>query len=244
MTGGVQSFIGVDLGWYGKPSGLAALEWRQGKLRLEEVTRIEGTAEIFDWIQSRTGDADAVVAVDAPLVIPNQAGIRVAERELNQQYRRFHAGCHAANLGRPFANYLVSFSQKLCRLGFQHGADMRARQSGRFQIEVHPHAATVSLFDLPLICKYKRGRRADCARELERLRRLMLTRLPRLQPRLQLSGLPELPAQGRLKPAEDQIDAVLCAYIAAHCWYWGQERNSVFGNLKDGYIVVPKKSSS
>ena len=54
----------------------------------------------------------AVAAVDAPLVIPNQTGIRPAERDLNRDFRRFHAGCHAANLGRPFAEKVLSFSRR------------------------------------------------------------------------------------------------------------------------------------
>jgi predicted RNase H-like nuclease len=42
--------------------------------------------------------------------------------------------------------------------------------------------------------------------------------------------------------AEDQLDAVLCAYIAAHYWLWGEERNQILGTAADGYIVVPKRS--
>ena len=47
----------------------------------------------------------------------------------------------------------------------------------------------------------------------------MLSRLPLLHPALSLR-LPGVPNTGHLKPVEDQIDAVLCAYIAAHWWYW------------------------
>src|ERR1051325_4891021 len=44
----------------------------------------------------------------ASLVIRNQSSIRPAERELNADFRRFHAGCHAANLGpiRPEGDLL------------------------------------------------------------------------------------------------------------------------------------------
>ena len=236
-----QIFIGVDLGWYGKPTGLAALNWSGKELTLIEATRIEESSAIANWIQSRVQKADAVVAVDAPLVIPNQAGCRAAEHALSKEFRRCHAGCHAANLSRPFAAHVLKFSDLLGQLGFQHGAELTPKQCGRFQIEVHPHAASVSLFDLPQIVKYKKGRRADRARELGRLRNLMMERLTQLQPRLPLPYLPELPASGPLKPVEDQIDAVLCAYIAAHWWYWGKERNTVFGSLNDGYIVVPRQ---
>ncbi len=212
------------------------------KVCLSETLLVWKTSdEILNWIQAEVGDDTAVVAVDAPLVIRNSSGIRDAERAMNQEFRRFHAGCHAANLGRPFAQKVLSFSRRLADLGFGHGAEMTAREKGRFQIEVHPHAATVNLFNLSRIVKYKRGRRADRAQELRRLRRLMLSRLPRLRPALSLR-LPGIPKVGNLKPVEDQIDAVLCAYIAAHWWFWGTRRNHVYGCGETGYIVVPERT--
>lgn len=236
-------FLGVDLGWYGKPSGLASMAINSQGLHLRKTARLQDTDDILGWIRSEAGQGSAVVAVDAPLVICNHTGIRDAERGLNRDFRRFHAGCHAANLGRPFAQIVTSFSQRLASLGFLHGATMSARQEGRFQIEVHPHAAMVNLFDLARIVKYKRGRRAARCKELRRLRRLMLSRLPLLNPALSLC-LPGVPNTGNLKPVEDQIDAALCAYIAAHWWYWTNERNRVYGCGETGYIVVPERNLS
>jgi predicted RNase H-like nuclease len=236
----MSTFIGVDLGWYGKPSGLASIGLNGAGLSLRDITRLEDTDQILRWIQSEAGRGGAVVGVDAPLVIRNSTGIRPAERELNRDFRRFHAGCHAANLGRPFAQKVVSFSQRLAELGFLEGADMTARKSGRFQIEVHPHAASVNLFGLERIVKYKRGLREKRASELRRLRELMLTRLPLLDPSLSLQ-LPAVPKAGNLKPVEDQIDAVLCAFIAAHWWFWATQRNRVYGAAGAGYIVVPDR---
>lgn len=237
------AFLGVDLGWYGKPSGLASIAFDREGLSLRNVTRLEDTDDILRWVKSEAGDGSTVVAVDAPLVIRNRTGIRDAERELNREFRRFHAGCHAANLGRPFAENVLSFSRRLETLGFRHGAEITARQEGSFQIEIHPHAATVNLFDLPLIVKYKRGRRGERAKELRRLRRLMLKHLPLLDPALSLR-LPPIPNAGNLKPVEDQIEAVLCAYIAAHWWLWAKQKSHVYGCRKTGYIVVPERTSS
>ena len=234
----MNTFIGVDLGWYGKPSGLASITLEGSLLRLRSITRLADMNEIVNWIRSEAGRGSAVAAVDAPLVIRNQTGIRPAERELNRGFRRFHAGCHAANLGRPFAKNVVTFSRLLEEAGFRHGAKMRVRQAGRFQIEVHPHAATVNLFGLPRIVKYKRGAREARARELRRLRRLMLTCLPQMEPALS-ARLPRVPGIGNLKPVEDKIDAVLCAFIAANWWWWTTQRNRLYGNEDSGYIVVP-----
>jgi predicted RNase H-like nuclease len=230
-------FIGVDLGWFGKPTGLASIRLHRG-LRQYQISRLEGWDNILAWVQQEAGSGNAVIAVDAPLIIRNQTGIRPAERDLNRDFRRFHAGCHAANLGRPFARNVTAFSQQLETAGFRHNDALEPRQPGRFQFEVHPHAASVRLFDLEQIVKYKRGLRAHRARELNRLRRLMQEQLPSRRPAFS-PELPPLPGTGPLKPAEDQIDAVLCAYIAAHWWYWGMQRNTVYGSVESGYIVVP-----
>jgi predicted RNase H-like nuclease len=202
----MKMFIGVDLGWYGKPSGLASIGLHEAGLSLRNVARVQGADQVLRWIQSEAGSGTSVVAVDAPLVIQNETGIRPAERELNQDFRRFHAGCHAANLLRPFAQNVISFSNQLSGLGFIEGADLKPKQSGCFQIEVHPHAATVNLFGLERIVKYKRGRRNQRESELRRLRELMLTSMPLLNPALTLQ-LPVVPLAGNLKPVEDQIDA-------------------------------------
>jgi predicted RNase H-like nuclease len=108
---------------------------------------------------------------------------------------------------------------------------------------VHPHAATVNLFGLDRIVKYKRGTRRQRARELRRLRTLALSRLPALDPALQVC-LPPVPRTGKLKTVEDKIDAVMCAYIGAHWWHWGTQRNRLYGNEQTGYIVVPQTRRS
>jgi predicted RNase H-like nuclease len=239
----MYTFIGVDLGWYGKPSGLASIRFDGADLRLHHIARVESVDEIVGWILTEAGNGSAVAAVDAPLVIANQTGIRSAERDLNRDFRRFHAGCHAANLGRPFAPKVIAFSRRLEAAGFRHGALLQPRQEGRFQIEVHPHAASVSLFGLDRIVKYKRGPRAARARELRRLRRLIAARLPVLDPAVPVR-LPSVPVTGSTKPAEDKIDAVLCAYIGAHWWFWGPARNTLYGSETDGYIVVPGRGQT
>ena len=237
-----QAFIGVDLGWFGKPTGLACLQRTDDSFTLTAVARIEGTPQILQWIEAQAGSAGTVVlGVDAPLVIRSQTGIRPAERLFNADFRRYHAGCHPANLGRPFAANVLAFSQALRDLGFEHGPDIASRPAGRYQIEVHPHSASVNLFDLPRIVKYKRGLRDARARELRRLRSLVARALPALDRPLELPRLPSIPRAGNLKPAEDRIDAVLCAYIAAHWWYWGRERNSVYGTKEEGYLIVPQR---
>jgi len=217
--------------------------WIDRALQLTDIERVEKEKHILDWIAEKTGASAAVVAVDAPIIIRNKGGIRPAERALNAVFRSFHAGCHPANLERPFARYVSGFSRALESMGFGFNLGMAPQGPGRFQIEVHPHAASVNLFRLPRIVKYKRGRRAERARELRRFRQLLLDHLPELEPGASKLDLPKVPYRGNIKEVEDQLDAVLCAYIAAHWWYWGTTQNTIFGDRETGFIVVPNLKS-
>jgi pyridoxamine 5'-phosphate oxidase len=186
----------------------------------------------------------AGIGIDAPIVIPNATGMRVADRLAHSLYGRYHAGAYPASRARRFWKRTTRLSSSLAKLGFGHGDEWAPKSSGRFQIEVHPHAASVQLFLLDRIVKYKKGRLAERVGELKRLRGLLLERLPALVPRLALTELPEIPTSGReLKAVEDQLDALLAAYIAAHWWYWGRERNEVLGNSRLGYIIVPHRQT-
>ena len=97
----VNTFIGVDLGWYGKPSGLASIALEGSGLHLRNIARLESADAILEWIQSEAGSGSAVVAVDAPLVIRNQTGIRPAERELNRDLPPFPCRLPRRQSGPP-----------------------------------------------------------------------------------------------------------------------------------------------
>ncbi|MCU0569364.1 MAG: DUF429 domain-containing protein [Oculatellaceae cyanobacterium Prado106] len=189
----------------------------------------------------------AGIAVDAPTLISNPTGMRLPDRLAHQYFGRYHAGCYPANLASPFAQRTLEFGLSLEQRGFFHAPEICPQQSGRFQIEVFPHPATIHLFGLERIIKYKKGRVAERRAELSRLRDLILQVLPTLQPALIFDqDLPAIPSTGEaLKAVEDQLDSLICAYVAAHWWYWGLERNWVLGaetpelSKTTGYIVVP-----
>ena len=93
----------------------------------------------------------------------------------------------------------------------------------------------MELFGLDKIFKYKKGARADRVLELARLRLTMKEKLPVKG----LQRLPEIPQRGDLKPVEDELDAVLCAYAAFHWGRWGLRRNRILGDVEEGCMVVP-----
>lgn len=268
MTDGTRTlatarFIGVDLGWTSGATGLSCLEWNGQTLHIRAMTCELAIANILAWIESQLDEGSekaalnaTVIAVDAPTLIPNATGMRVPDRLAHKYFRRYHAGCYPANLGRPFAQRTVDFGLKLESMGFRHQPHLAKPQSpGRYQLEVFPHAAIIHLFQLNQILKYKKGRLAERRTELLRLRKLMRSHLPQLTPALCLPestllppaessstriDLPDIPAGGRaLKAIEDQVDSLICAYVAAHWWYWGQSKNWILGDRTTGYIVVP-----
>lgn len=238
-----MKFIGVDLGWSSGASGLCCLEWRSGKLTLLDLQRVMAIADILAWIDGWIApDQPGMVAVDAPTLIPNETGMRLCDRLAHKHFGKYHAGCYPANLGSTFAQRTLAFGLSLEERGFRHAPMIQPQQPGRFQIEAFPHPAIVHLFDLPRILKYKKGTLAERRPELARLRHYIHESLPLHDPPLDvsLSAIPEIPLKGtELKAVEDQLDSLICAYIAAHWWHWGTERNLVLGDRAEGYIVVP-----
>lgn len=236
-----MKFLGIDLGWSSGPTGLCCLEWRDGNLHLLDLTRTLETSEILAWVDNAIAATEsAVIAVDAPTLIPNAAGMRLPDRLTHQLFGRYHAGCYPANLGRPFATRTVEFGLSLETRGFAHAPTIASQQPGRYQIEVFPHPAIIHLFGLDRILKYKKGQLLERRSQLGELRRYILEGLPNREPALAPIDLPEIPSKGTdLKAIEDQLDSLICAYVAAHWWYWGLARNWVLGDRAQGYIVVP-----
>lgn len=244
-----MKFLGIDLGWSSGASGLCCLAWQEGQLRLLALDHRLAIADILTWVDTWAGAAEpALVAVDAPTLIPNSAGMRLPDRLTHHHFGRYHAGCYPANLGRPFAQRTIGFGISLEQRGFAHAPSIQPRQPGRYQIEVFPHPATVHLFGLQQILKYKKGRLANRQAALTRLRQYILDVLPALEPALNfdhqpsspLLPLPPIPSRGAaLKALEDQLDSLICAYVAAHWWYWGTDRNWVLGDRASGYIIAP-----
>lgn len=245
-----MKFLGIDLGWRSGESGLCCLQFHSpgDHLELLSVTRQLSLTDIFAWVDHWLPAKEmGLVAVDAPTIIPNHTGTRLPDRLTHKYFGKYHAGCYPANLNRPFAERTVTVGQELLTRGFHHAPTMEPRQLNRYQIEVFPHPAMVHLFGLSQIIKYKKGNLVHKKAELQRFQKLCKTILPNLTPALDchtaltqpLWQSPEMLKGKELKALEDQLDSLICAYIGAHWWYWGTERNWVLGDKTTGYIVVP-----
>ncbi len=247
-----MKFLGIDLGWKSQPSGLCYLELIDGKLQLQDLGRLDAIADILAWVDNCVKpDESAIIAVDAPTLIPNTTGSRLPDKLTHKHFGKYHAGCYPANLGLPFAQRTVNFGLELESRGYLHAPTMEAQKPGRYQIEVFPHPAIVQLFGLQKILKYKKGRIGDRHLELTKLFNYIIDILPTLEPNLKLDKSSDFlnfkflnsTCTGKiLKATEDKLDSLICAYVAAYWWYWGEQRNLVLGDVSTGYIVIPAQS--
>lgn len=239
--------IGIDLGWVSGASGLCCLQLQDNHLQILDITTKLELIEVFTWLDRWVSPQEpALVAVDAPTIIPNQTGTRLPDKLTHKYFGKYHAGCYPANLSRPFAHRTVDFGNKLKAKGFVHASIITPQQLGKYQIEVFPHPAIVHLFGLDKIIKYKKGKLANKKKGLTQLRNYIVDMLPQLEPKLTLKDfiLPDIPdtvSLKTLKAIEDCLDSLICAYIAAYWWYWGEAKNLVLGDETTGYIVVPKR---
>ncbi len=243
-------FVGVDLAWGDrKPTGIAVLDARGRLVRLATVRTDE---EVVDTLKPFVADA-CLVAVDAPLVVRNATGNRPAEAALNADFARFDAGAHPSNTSKPeFAGGVTRGGRVVARLGLD--PNPRSRRARR-AIEVYPHPATVALFRLGRTLKYKNkpGRQLDALRsELLRLMGLVAG-LVAAEPALVLDGGEGADGVGwadlvdavraarrksELRLVEDQVDAVLCAYVALYATARPGD-TATYGDQENGYIVTP-----
>jgi predicted RNase H-like nuclease len=229
-------YVGIDLAWGERQrTGLAVLD---ADGRLEHLASVHSDEEIRDALAAYVG-GPCLVGIDAPLIVTNPTGSRIAEQELSRDFRGFEAGPRPSNTGKPeFAN--GTRGARICRL-LRLDMDPRSGRERR-AIEVYPHPATVVLFGLRKTLKYKdkRGRTVDSLRA-ELL--LLMDHLERIVPTNRTwqalrSDVEAATRKSELGRAEDQVDAVVCAYVALFADRW-PDRVTTYGDFERGYIVTP-----
>ena len=200
-------------------------------------------AEILDWVRAHLGDC-GVIGIDMPTIVRNATGNRRCERELTAVFRANHAAPHPANLRRfPDGGRARRMVDALAPDGVVEVLDVRPHDARIVALEVFPHPAHIRLFALARIFAYKKKARPWSAVLAEWSRyRAALTLLAAADPPLLLDARIPVTVEARgYKRWDDTLDAISCAYIAAFIWRWGiaPPHNRVFGDLSDGYIVVP-----
>ncbi len=252
-------FIGLDLAWSARHNTAGAVI---------EITADDATPHLTVW-REELGDNDdivrwlqtvapapgpALLAIDAPLVVPNQTGARLGDKLLTQVFRKFQAGTHPANrtnlgrYGQPVGDIRgeTLAARLVAEAGFSHDPQVAFQTPTRQLFECYPHPAMVVFFELATTLKYKRKLRsvANDRHAAYATFQQHLTELAQADPPLRLP--PDLLTRDTrllrgetLKHYEDLLDSIICAYIALYYWWWGPARTHIFGDLTTGYIVAP-----
>ena len=241
-------FIGVDLAWSRRnTSGIFALECG-GEVTspLQQVAwsaSIGSDEQILSFIQKNRGKEGCLIAIDAPLVVPNIQGTRPVDVEVTKRFRSQEAGTLPANRnilknqeGDVRGETLV---EKLEKTGCEHSFKIGKLDKGFKVFEVFPHPAMVIIFDLLTTLKYKakKGRTLNFRlKEIERYKDYLSLLQEFIPP---LAQPPPSRIRG-LKSYEDLLDALFCAWLSAYFWYWGPQGFEVVGDMQKGYIILPK----
>lgn len=232
-------FLGIDLGWTTGATGMAAADDRG---RLTASGRVQTDEDIAAWIEEHAGDVD-VVAVDAPLVVPNETGMREPERLMARTFGAFGASAHVSNMAK-FKGEPPRALRLAKRFGWAVDPATPTGRGAAVCLEVYPHPAMVGLFGLGYRLDYKKGSQqrrtpgfVSLMRHLEGLPELRLQDYPRWTT---LRGIVAAPRAGDLNRVEDELDAILCAHLA---WLWHHRREAlqVYGSVEEGYIVAPPR---
>ena len=246
MPNTATRIVGIDLAWRseGNGSGIAIGKLQGGLLLLERLcTNVIGVEEVVKIVKSVSNLGG--VAIDAPLIIRNTYGQRPCEHALSKDYGgKKKASPHSSNLKQYPDASSVKLSEWLESNGLIH---MGSPNIEKWQIECYPHPAIIELFGLEERLKYKRGRinqkrsgqvcLAQHIRTLESYPSLPLLITPGCDKYLDSNCIKELRGT-RLKSNEDALDAIVCLFIAG--LYTIGQPMTIFGDLKSGYIVVPK----
>lgn len=243
-------FVGLDLAWSNKNrSGVAVLEGNRETAKLKSCLTLFSDKEIVEHIQRSVGKQNAVVAIDAPLIVPNETGGRIAEKVVGNLFGKYGASAHSANR-RCLSQWSgrirgEEISQQLRGAGFCHYPYIKQFEENRSFFEVYPHPSMVVLFNLDKILQYKakpaRSREFRSA-EFEKYQS-HLKQLRNAEPSLEIpSEVLEIDVKSlkgkALKDYEDMLDAIFSAYIAYYAWT-NPDLCRVLGSMKEGYILTP-----
>lgn len=233
---------GIDLAWGMRArTGIALTDDEGALVRSATVTTDD---EIADFL---SGSAPAVIAIDAPIIVTNDQGMRDCERELSHDFRRFHAGTHPTNLTQAS----MQPQPRAWRLVTRHGwsTDIAVTPGARHPValEVYPHSSMVGLFGLERVLAYK----AKPGRAVESRRNEFVALLDHMEEHCDHSlritanaRWAELRAivanatrQTDLNVIEDELDAIFCAYVA---WTFATDADALvaYGSPAMGVIVT------
>ncbi|MDO8336982.1 MAG: DUF429 domain-containing protein [Microcella sp.] len=250
-------YFGIDLAW-----GLGRPDPRTGRVRppnetglclLDDTGRIldagwaRGVDAVHDSIAAREQPGD-VIAIDAPLIVPNPTGMRAAERDVSSRYGRWKVAANASNAGSAArAGELLLAALEPRRIRYTDGT-WPPPAGTTVAFECYPYTTLVGAAQLGYDIERPRYKRLIPGIDRADARRLRATACDDLIARLSRLATGSPPLDLRSHPAtrtlvdepsplvdraykhrEDLLDAVICAWTAALWHANGPERTQVLG---------------
>jgi predicted RNase H-like nuclease len=240
-------FVGVDLAWSVRnPSGVVLLRLGGSVLRVKDWLWERDLKNLLDLL-SQWKDG-VLIAVDAPLIVPNLNSRRPVDATISKMFRKEEAGCLPANRrilrGLNGPTWPERFLNLLEKVNVRHDPFIKKGDTGRKVFEIFPHPAQVRLFALKKTLKYKmRKGRDKKSRESELKGYLLyLKGLEEAEPPLKMGRkfIEEI-KEAPLKKREDLLDALFSAYLSAWFYHHGPSGYEMIGDMETGYILLPKR---
>lgn len=242
-------FVGIDLAWSkGNKTSIAITKGDKTTGKLCYCDYVDSNGEIIDKINQVIGKDNAIIAIDAPLIVPNEEGSRKAERDISSYFWQCHAGAYSSSRSHFMDTYGCirgeELSSELEEANFCHDPYLQPFEKERKFFEVYPHPAMVVLFELDRILQYKEKRKRSYETRWDAFRTYQskMKTLSAFIPSLFLDVILEKDVNGlkgkALKKYEDTLDAVFCSYLAYYTWA-NPDKCHVFGNMEEGYICTP-----
>ena len=239
-------YVGIDLAWtYRRPSGLCILN-DSGQILFWETALLEDD-DIVDIIQ-KYDDGTLQMAIDAPLIVPNENGSRPCDRLFRKHRVHGHAlGIFVSN--RAFLNktYGMIRGEILTQTLLDHfpqcSLTANPASNRSWIIETFPTALVYGLFPELTPIEHKIKSKKPYAHYQNNMRRLLGSIKGILSETQNPPIILEQVEQWRTeidkknhKHVEDAVDAFLCAY-GLYLMDNGQAEVVSFGDVENGFIV-------
>lgn len=208
---------------------------------------VRGIDAVVSWLTARA-TSSSLIAIDAPLVVPNATGMRDCEREVGRAYGRWKVSANATNLGRGWQAG-ISLRDRLEEAGLRYWSGLGAREpSSATFFECYPYTTLVGASEFGYDDerpRYKRmvptltlaERREFRARECDELIR-RFAGFRDSDPPIDLASHaltqtlldePSPLVDAAYKHREDLLDAAIAAWTATLWGRFGTDRCQVLG---------------
>jgi len=217
-----KHFIGIDLAWKRTNRSFVVVLDQQSTIIYQKELAFD---EIKPFLTSHIDPKEAIIGVDAPLVVTNSSGNRSTEVAFLKEYAKYKLGAYPVNrqlLARTYGGII--------------GEELREALKDYQMVEVYPHATILNLFNSGKVLpyKYKKGRnKAFYIDQLEIYSQFLDCVVRGVDGELFNSSTIK-----SLKVYEDYLDSITCAYTLYYCYQY-PNRCKIYGSKQEGALIVP-----